>query len=77
MTMIDHIGHDKRGSKIFKRDQKGNIVLIEIEELVREKDAQGNLTARKEVTQEKILNDQTIHVPKVFQDWKIKQGITW
>jgi type I restriction enzyme M protein len=77
MTMIDHIGHDKRGGKIFKRDKKGNIIMLEVEEIVREKDADGNLIARKEVTQEKIVNDQTIHVAKVFADWKIKQGIGW
>ncbi|WP_290839316.1 N-6 DNA methylase [Flavobacterium sp.] len=77
MTMIDHIGHDKRGGKIFKRDEKGNIVMIEVEEVVREKDADGNLIARKEVTQEKIVNDQTIHVAEVFKKWKTKQGISW
>lgn len=77
MTMIDHIGHDKRGGKIFKRDEKGNIVMIEVEELVKEKDADGNLIARKEVTQEKIVNDQTIHVADVFSKWKTKQGIAW
>tara|TARA_Y100000813_G_scaffold172161_1_gene135707 strand:- start:3714 stop:5738 length:2025 start_codon:yes stop_codon:yes gene_type:complete len=77
MTMIDHIGHDKRGGKIFKRDEKGNIVMIEVEELIKEKDTEGNLIARKEVTQEKIVNDQTIHVADVFSNWKTKQGIAW
>lgn len=77
MTMIDHIGHDKRGNKIFKRDEKGNIIMLEIEEMVKEKDADGNLIARKEVTQEKIVNDQTVHVANVFANWKIKQGIAW
>ncbi|MEM1407309.1 MAG: N-6 DNA methylase [Bacteroidota bacterium] len=77
MSMIDHVGHDKRGAKIFKRDENGNIILVEVEELVKEKDALGNLVARKEVTQEKIVNDQTIHVAEVFSKWKSKQGITW
>ncbi|WP_418499700.1 N-6 DNA methylase [Flagellimonas sp.] len=77
MTMIDHIGHDKRGGKIFKRDEKGNIVMLEVEELVKERDADGNLIARKEVTQEKIVNDQTIHVADVFSKWKTNQGISW
>lgn len=77
MTMIDHIGHDKRGSQIFKRDEKGNIVILEVEEIVKEKDADGNLIARKEVTQQKIVNDQTIHVADVFVKWKIQQGIAW
>jgi type I restriction enzyme M protein len=77
MTMIDHIGHDKRGAKIFKRDEKGNIIVIEKERLVIEKDADGKLNTRKEVNQEKIVNDQTIHVAGVFQKWKIQQGIQW
>ncbi|WP_052600185.1 N-6 DNA methylase [Aureispira sp. CCB-QB1] len=77
MTMIDHIGHDKRGGKIFKRDDKGNVVMLEVEKLVKEKDAEGNLISRKEVSQEKIVNDQTIHVAKIFADWKKKQGISW
>ena len=77
MTMIDHIGHDKRGGKIFKRDEKGNVVMLEVEKLVKEKDADGHLISRKEVSQEKIVNDQTIHVAKIFADWKKKQGISW
>ena len=27
MAMIDHIGHDKRGNTIYKRDEEGNFVL--------------------------------------------------
>ncbi len=77
MTMIDHIGHDKRGGKIFKRDEQGNVVMLEVEELVKEKDADGNLVARKEVTQEKIVNDQTVHVADIFGKWKVEQGIAW
>ncbi|ENM3897357.1 hypothetical protein VCSRO82_2599 [Vibrio cholerae] len=77
MTMIDHIGHDKRGGKIFKRDDEGNIIILEVEELVKEKDADGQLVARKEITQEKIVNDQTIHVSGVFDNWKKQQGIAW
>ena len=77
MTMIDHIGHDKRGGKIFKRDEKGNIIMLEVEEIVKEKDSEGNLITRKEITQEKIINDQTIHVANIFSSWKTKQGIAW
>lgn len=77
MTMIDHIGHDKRGGKIFKRDEKGNIIMYEVPKIVKEKDAEGNLVARKEISQEKVVNDQTIHVAGVFNSWKTKQGIEW
>ena len=77
MTMIDHIGHDKRGGQIFKRDEKGNTIVIEVERIVKEKDADGNLVARKEINLEKIINDQTIHVENIFMKWKVEQGISW
>jgi type I restriction enzyme M protein len=77
MTMIDHIGHDKRGAKIFKRDEKGNIIMLEKEKNVKEKDIDGNMVYRKEVNQEKIVNDQTVHVAAIFKKWKIQQGIQW
>ena len=77
MTMIEHIGHDKRGIPIFKRDKKGNIIIVENETLVKEKDASGNLIARKELIQDKIINDQTIHVAEIFQNWKSEEGIVW
>lgn len=77
MTMIDHIGHDKRGTKKFKRDSNGNIILVEKENVIKEKDAEGNMTYRKEVEQKKIINDQTVHVAKIFAKWKKQEGISW
>ena len=77
MAMIDHIGHDKRGTKIFKRDEKGNIIIKEAERLVPERDIDGNLSYRKEVQQEKIINDQTILVADAFAKWKKEEGIQW
>ncbi len=77
MTMIDHIGHDKRGAKIFKKDEEGNIVLVENKRLVLEKDADGELVTREEVLQEKVINDQTVHVSEIFTRWKKQEGISW
>ena len=77
MTMIDHIGHDKRGNKMFKRDEEGNVIMQEVEKIIKEQDAEGNLIERKEVVQEKIVNDQTAHVASVFAAWKTEQGIAW
>jgi len=77
MTMIDNIGHDKRGGKIFKRDEEGNVILIEKENTIKEKDAEGNLTYRKEIEQEKVINDQTVHVAEIFTKWKKQEGISW
>ena len=77
MTMIDNIGHDKRGNKIFKRDEKGNVIMCEKTQNVWEKDIDGRTVVRKEVTQEKIVNDQTVHVANIFEKWKINEGISW
>ncbi len=77
MTMIDHIGHDKRGNIIYKRDDQGNIVMTERETMVAEKDANGQLVYRKETTQEKGINDQTVLVADVFTKWKKQEGIAW
>lgn len=77
MTMIDHIGHDKRGGKIFKRDEEGNVILVEKEKMVKELDAEGKIIYRKEVEQDKIVNDQTVHVAEIFAEWKKQEGISW
>lgn len=77
MTMIDHIGHDKRGNIIFKRDEKGNIIMTEKEETITERDTEGNVIYRKETHQEKGINDQTVLVADVFAKWKRKEGIAW
>ena len=77
MTMIDHIGHDKRGNIIFKRDEKGNVIITEREENVAERDSEGNVVYRKETRQEKGVNDQTVLVADVFAKWKKQEGIAW
>lgn len=77
MAMIDHIGHDKRGNTIYKRDDEGNLILEHREESVREIDADGNVVYRREAFDEKIVNDQTILVADVFAKWKKEQGILW
>jgi len=77
MTLIDHIGHDKRGNSIFKRDEKGNVIMATKEQSIREKDINGILQIRKEVNHERIVNDQTVHVAGIFSKWKIQQGIPW
>ncbi len=77
MAMIDHIGHDKRGNVIYKRDDEGNLILEHREEAVREVDADGNVMCRREAFDEKIVNDQTILVADVFAKWKKEQGILW
>ncbi len=77
MAMIEHIGHDKRGNTVYKRDDEGNFIMEHKEATVREVDHNGNITYRKESFDEKIINDQTILVADVFSKWKKEQGIIW
>jgi type I restriction enzyme M protein len=77
MAMIDHIGHDKRGNKIYKRDEEGNVIVKAEEKTVTEKSLDGSLVYRTEMQQEKIINDQTVLVADVFEKWKREEGIQW
>lgn len=77
MAMIDHIGHDKRGNTIYKRDDEGNLIMEHREEIVKDTDVNGNIVYRKEAFDEKIINDQTVLVATVFANWKKEQGIIW
>ena len=77
MGMIEHIGHDKRGNTIYKRDNEGNLVMKQSVVEVRDVNVDGNISYRKETMEEKIVDDQTILVKNVFEKWKKEQGITW
>lgn len=77
MAMIDHIGHDKRGNKIYKRDEEGNVIVKAEEKTVTERALDGSLAYRTEMQQEKVVNDQTVLVADVFEKWKREEGIQW
>ncbi|MCJ0957405.1 N-6 DNA methylase [Mammaliicoccus sciuri] len=65
MSLVNKIGHDKRGNNIYKKDEKGEEIVNKIE------DEFGG------VKYERILDDETPNVPPLFSDWKQKEGIIW
>lgn len=69
MTMVEKVGHDKRGQEIHKKDRDGKLLFFEKTE---EKN-NGEL----ETSMEKELDDQTVLVPVLFAEWKKQQGIIW
>ena len=69
MTMIEKVGHDKRGNPIFKRDENGEILYF--------KHISFNENGDIEEIDEPELDDQTFLVPEIFADWKKKEGISW
>ncbi|MFZ3372775.1 MAG: N-6 DNA methylase [Desulfitobacteriaceae bacterium] len=78
MTMVDRVGHDKRGNTIFKRDIYGNEILVpeQGEVITLGKTAEGLATAKTE-SKTKVIDDQTPIVAKVFSNWKRQEGIAW
>lgn len=68
MAVLNHVGHDKRGNKTYVRDRKGNEVIEEIEELVKEWD-DGTPVYRRQMTRRKVADDNTLQIAQEFRRW--------
>lgn len=69
MSLVEKIGHDKRGQDLLKREKNGEIIYFE-HTLINEN---GDI----ETFEEPELDDQTLEVPNVFSRWKKQEGIQW
>jgi len=77
MAMVDHIGHDKRGNPLFKRDKHGNEILVpDVDIITFEETANGSKTAKIE-SKKKVIDDQTPLVAEIFRRWRQQEGIIW
>ncbi|HEL1350805.1 TPA: N-6 DNA methylase [Streptococcus equi subsp. zooepidemicus] len=78
MSIVDKIGHDRRGNTLFKRDNDGNEIMVPEKQNIYKLDAtsSGSKTAQME-SREKVVDDQTVLVPNIFRKWKINEGISW
>lgn len=72
MAVANHIGHDKRGNKTYVRDRKGNEVIEEIEERVKEW-TNGRPTYGRQTTRRKVIDDNTIQIAQEFRRWLSEQ----
>jgi type I restriction enzyme M protein len=72
MAVANHVGHDKRGNKTYVRDPKGNEVIEETEELVKEWDY-GTPTYQKQITRKKVADDNTPQIAQEFRRWLSEQ----
>ena len=72
MAVANHVGHDKRGNKTYVRDRKGNEVIEEIEEQVKEWD-NGTPTYQRQTTRRKVVDDNTIQIAQEFRRWLLEQ----
>lgn len=69
MSMVERIGHDQRGTPIYKRDKEGEIIYFKKQKI--------NEDGTIEESEESELDDQTIIVPDIFTEWKKQEGFTW
>ncbi|MBI4766599.1 MAG: N-6 DNA methylase [Deltaproteobacteria bacterium] len=72
MAVANHIGHDKRGNTIYVRDRKGNEIVEEVEEQIKE--WTGNTPVyRKQASRRKVLDDNTLQIAQEFCRWLSEQ----
>jgi len=76
MAEVGAIGHDKRGNKVYRRNEDGEEIL-ELMNVTRvEHTAAGQVTARP-IPRRKILDDDTPNVAADFLDWKHEAVLGW
>ena len=68
MALADHIGHTKRGKVTYVRDEQGNEIVEETEEAIKEYEA-GRPIYRRQRTQKKVVDDNTLQVAQAFRSW--------
>jgi type I restriction enzyme M protein len=72
MAVADHIGHDKRGNVTYVRDRKGNEIVEEVEETLKEYEG-GKPVYKKQRTQRKVVDDNTLQIAQAFRSWLSEQ----
>jgi type I restriction enzyme M protein len=68
MAVANHIGHDKRGNVLYVRDNQGNEIVEELEEQVKEY-VEGEPVYKPQVTQRKVIDDNTLQIAQEFAAW--------
>ena len=68
MSMVEKIGHDKRGNTLFVRDEQGKEIWVS-------EGLKGD--AVKTETKTRVIDDQTREVPALFTSWKKEEGLSW
>jgi type I restriction enzyme M protein len=73
MALANHIGHDKRGNITYVRDPKGNEIVEEVPELVKEQEG-GRRVYRHQTNRKKVVDDNTLLIAQEFRKWLSEQG---
>jgi len=78
MAQVFAIGHDKRGNRLFRRNEDGEEILLPDEraDVILERTAEGIATKRK-LPAQKIPDDDTPMIAKEFLEWKNRVVLGW
>ena len=68
MALGNHIGHDKRGTEVYKRDPQGHEIVEEYEQDVREYE-DGRRVVRKHKSLRKVRDDNTDDIAEAYRSW--------
>jgi type I restriction enzyme M protein len=69
MAVAEMVGHDKRGSVVYKRASDGGDLLVDTEEIVTDFDDSGVETQRVVVSQERRVDDDLPIAAAAFREW--------
>jgi type I restriction enzyme M protein len=72
MAVANHVGHDKRGNVTYVRNRKGDEIIEELEEQVKEWD-DGTPVYRIQKTRRKVVDDNTLQIAWEFHRWLSEQ----
>ena len=72
MAVANHIGHDKRGNVTYVRDRQGNEIVEEFEEQTKDYE-DGKPVYKRQLTQRKVVDDNTIQIAQAFRKWLSEQ----
>ena len=73
MAEAKHIGHDKRGNVTYVRDRKGNEIVEEAEETLKEYE-NGRPVYKRQRIRRKVIDDNTLQIGQAFRSWLYEQG---
>ena len=72
MAVANHIGHDKRGNVTYVRDSRGNEIVEEIQETLKEYE-DGKPVYKKQRSSRKVVDDNTLQIAQAFRLWLNEQ----
>lgn len=74
MAVTEKIGHDKRGNVLYRRDEKGDDILVERKETIREIDeTSGDEVLERVAVKERLVDDDFPEIALAYRRWLAEQ----